>query len=245
MTGTLRPRAPPLHTSRAHTPHSPEPGPDLSDSLGTPRSHQRATQLMDHATTHTAHTPLLSPLPHCSSRRRVASRHGEGGRYMSGHHRCRSTQQPRCGSQRCAAFRGFVVPVPPPPARLAGGKTSAHTMHQPGQLDAGREARSSAYMPVPLIDRPDNISRRPVHSQHSSQQSSAGSSHQQSTSFIILAASGDVCSCHVHALRARPGHSQWRLTLGPRCMTGCFTRCPSARPEGHAPFRPRRDRGRG
>jgi len=191
VTGTLRPRAPPLHTSRAHTPHSPEPGPDLSDSLGTPRSHQRATQLMDHATTHTAHTPPLSPLPHCSSRRRVTSRHGEGGRYMCGHHRCRSTQQPRCGSsQRCAAFRGFVVPVPPPPARLAGGKTSAHTMHQPGQLDAGREARSSAYMPVPLIDRPDSISRHAVHSQHSSQQSSAGRaiSSQHHLSYLRLAA---------------------------------------------------------
>ena len=200
-------RIPPLSTIASSSPALIPAGPDLSDSLGTLRSHQRASQLMDHATTHTAHTLPLSPLPHCSSRRRVASRHGEGGRYMSGHHRCRSTQQPRCGSQRCAAFRGFVVPVPPPPARLAGGKTSAHTMHQPGQLDAGREARSSAYMPVPLIDRPDSISRHAVHSQHSSQQSSAGSSHQQSTSFIILAASGDVCSCHVHALRARPGRT--------------------------------------
>ena len=146
---------------------------------------------------HTAHTPPLSPLPHCSSRRRDASRHGDGGRYMSGHHRCRSTQQPRCGSQRCAAFRGFVVPVPPPPARLAGGKTSAHTMHQqPGQLDAGREAHSLAYMPVPLIDRPDSISRHAVHSQHSSQQSSAVISHHHLSHLRLAAMFAHVMCMH-------------------------------------------------
>ena len=56
---------------------------------------------------------------------------------------------------------------------------------------------------------------------------------------------------HVMRMRRARGlatHSQieaWRLTLGARCMTVCFTRCPSARPEGRAPFRPRRDRGKG
>ena len=179
---------------------------------------------------HTPHTPRRSR--HSRTARRDAESPVAMGTVaaLSGHHRCRSTQQPRCGSQRCAAFRGFVVPVPPPPARHAGGKTSAHTMHQqPGQLDAGRQAHSLAYMPVPLIDGPDSISRHAVHSQHSSQQSSAV------TSFVTFAASGNVCSRHVHALRARPGHSQWRLRPyypgpTPRACTvrdsACFTRCP-------------------
>ena len=148
----------------------------------------RATHL-----TYRTHTPPISPLPHCSSRRRDASRHGDGGR---------SERSPQMSINTAAVsavplLGEFVVPVPPPPARLAGGKTSAHTMHQqPGQLDAGREARSSAYMPVPLIDRPDSISRHAVHSQHSSQQSSAVISHHHLSHLRLAAMFAHVMCMH-------------------------------------------------
>ena len=188
---------------------------------------------------HIPHTPRRSR--HSHTARRDAESPAAMGTVaaLSGHHRCRSTQQPRCGSQRCAAFRGFVVPVPPPPARLAGGKTSAHTMHQqPGQLDAGREAHSLAYMPVPLIDRPDSISRHAVHSQHSSQQSSAVISHHHLSHLRLAAMFAHVMCMHcarglatvsgalpwVHGARqgVSPGARQPALRGKPRSVLGAI-----------------------
>ena len=71
-------------------------------------------------------------------------------------------------------------------------------MHQqPGQLDAGREAHSLAYMPVPLVDGPDGIKRHAVH------HSTVHSSHQQSRSFVTFAASGDAHPMLTEAATAR------------------------------------------
>ena len=129
---------------------------------------------------------------------------------------------------------GVVVPVPPPPARHAGGKTSVHTMHQPGQLDVGREARSSGIdiCQVPLIRRPDGISRHSaVNLQYISQQSSAVISHNH-LSLLRLAAMFP----HVMCMRCARGLATCGqiegqgLTLGPRCVdSACFTRRPGAR----------------
>ena len=81
--------------------------------------------------------------------------------------------------------------------------------------------------------------RHAVHSHHNSQQSSAAL--QSSLPCIKLAASGDVCSRHVYALRARPGAqsvaSTWRL--GPHGSLRGVRHPASVSPEGQAPLGPR------
>ena len=116
----------------------------------------------------------------------------------------------------CAAFRGICGAGAPAPCTTCKGKDvrahDASTAWSAGCRKGGTQLGIYAS----AFDRQTG-QHQPSCSPFTAQFTAVISSHQ-SSSFITLAASGDVCSCHVHALRARPGHSQWRLTLGPRCV---------------------------
>ena len=187
---------------------------------------------------HIPHTPRRSR--HSRTARRDAETPVAVGTVaaLSGHHRCRSTQQQ---SARCAAFRGFCGAGAPAPCTTCGGKDvrahNASTAWSAGCRKGGTQLGIYAS----AFDRQtgQHISHHAVHSQHSSQQSSAVISHHH-LSHLRLAAMFAHVMC-MHCARGQAAQS-WRGLPGPGSTVRFEVfdiRRPSARPEGHAPFCPR------
>jgi len=118
-------------------------------------------------------------------RQQATTRAADGGRWRP-RARPPDLSSNAAAASRCAAFRGFVVPVPPPPATPAGGKTSAHARREAArrtqrwlafarqhtrrwyihQTRAGRDysSRGGAEMSLPSTDTGQGGSACPVRS---------------------------------------------------------------------------------